>query len=250
MRVKLLSMTPNAKELIFASARQCYADGWTGDMWQENVDGSVSVIDLEKKEPSTEKEIDNLLRHLHTSGHTSVFEHVKFTFAVDGVSRALSHQLVRHRLASYSQQSQRYVSNAGDFNIEDYVVPPSIEKNNEAYGEYLTTLAEIQKSYNKLKSLNIPSEDARYVMPNGVTTRIVMTMNCVSLAHFLSLRLCTAAQWEIRNLAKEILKICRERLPCVFNKVDSRCEMLGYCPEAKNRCCGRKKVKSEALKLE
>jgi thymidylate synthase (FAD) len=258
MRVKLLSMTPNAKELIFASARQCYADGWTGDMWQEDETGLVTVMDLEKNEPSTDKEMDNLLKHLHTSGHTSVFEHVKFTFAVDGISRALSHQLVRHRIASYSQQSQRYVSNAGEFMLSDYVFPPSIVDNEKNEGNadakalniYVNILEEIQKAYNQLKALGIPSEDARYVMPNGVTTRIVITMNCVSLTHFLSLRLCTAAQWEIRNLAKEMLRICRLKLPCVFNKVDSRCEMLGYCPEAKSRCCGRKKVKAEALKSE
>lgn len=248
MKVQLLDWTKNGRELTFAAGRQCYADGWVGNWWEfDNDDNNAWVIDPDKNEAFSIAEMEGLLNHLRSAGHTSVLEHAKFTFAIDGVSRALTHQLVRHRIASYSQQSQRYVSNEGKFDLDLFVIPPSVQKSDEAFSIYLATLENIQQAYNELKRLGIPSEDARFLMPNASITRIVVTMNCVSLLHFLGLRCCTAAQWEIRNLANEMLKLAKEKLPVIFEKAGSRCVSLGYCPEDKKRCCGKYPTRLEVL---
>jgi thymidylate synthase (FAD) len=246
MELRLLSVTPNAKELIFAAGRQCYTDGWIGDAWEEDSFGVV-VRDLKDGHACSEKEITRLVTYLKESGHTSVLEHAKFTFAIDGVSRALTHQLVRHRLASYSQQSQRYVNLAVEFNIDDFVVPPKISKNSEAYLLYTQLMRDIQSTYNILVDGGIEPEDARYVLPNAAKTRIVLTMNCVALLHFFGLRCCTLAQWEIRDLANKMLAVCKEQLPCVFNETGSRCISLGYCPENYKRSCGKYPTKAQVI---
>lgn len=246
-KIKLLSMTPNAKELIFAGARQCYTNGWIGDAWQEVTNGLVQVEDLNNHHICTDKEIDNLVSYLKESGHTSVLEHVKFTFAVDNVSRALTHQLVRHRLASYSQQSQRYVNLKTEFSIDNYVTPPKIKNDKTAYNEYENILFGIQKAYNKLIDLGIEPEDARFVLPNAAKTRIVVTMNCVALLHFFDLRSCSLAQWEIKDLSDKMLSICKDKLPVVFKEAGSRCISLGYCPESSKRSCGKYPIKSKVI---
>lgn len=248
MEVKLLSTTDNAKELIFAAGRQCYTQGWIGNAWQEVEDSKVQIVDLNDRHICTEKEIYSLVAYLKESGHTSVLEHVKFTFAVDGVSRALTHQLVRHRLASYSQQSQRYVDFKFEFSIHAFVTPPKIENKDLAYAKYVNVLRNIQDTYNDLLSLGVDPEDARYVLPNASKTRVVITMNCVALLHFFGLRSCALAQWEIRDLSDTMLRICKAELPCVFESVGSRCLSLGYCPESKKRSCGKYKTKKEALR--
>lgn len=248
MEVKLLSSTPNAKELIFVAARQCYADDWVGNYWCE--DGKYVTIDKndDSNDIYSDEEMNKLIKHVLNSGHTSVLEHVKFTFAIDGVSRALTHQLVRHRMASYSQQSQRYVSMDGKFDIDNFVIPPSIEKNQTAKLKYIATLMKLQDTYNTLKDMDIPSEDARMVMPNVSKSRIVVTMNCVSLLHFFGLRSCTLAQWEIKKLSDKMIKICKEKLPVVFENSGSKCISLGYCPESKSRCCRKYPVKEDVLR--
>ena len=247
VKIKLLSMTQNAKELIFAAARQCYTDGWIGDAWKEREGNKVQVIDLNDQHICTDKEINNLVSYLKESGHTSVLEHVKFTFAIDNVSRVLTHQLVRHRLASYSQQSQRYVKLQTDFSIDNYVIPPKIKKNKLAYSKYEVILSDIQKSYNELVDLGIEPEDARFVLPNAAKTRIVVTMNCVALLHFFDLRSCSLAQWEIRNLSDEMLGVCKDKLPVVFKNAGSRCISLGYCPESFKRSCGKYPIKAKII---
>lgn len=247
MKVKLLDWTDNGRELTFAAGRQCYAEGFVGDWWSMDEELTARVNNPETDEWFEAEEMEGLLNHLRSAGHTSVLEHAKFTFAIDGVSRALTHQLVRHRIASYSQQSQRYVSNQGTFDMSAFVIPPSIAKNDEAFNVYSHILTDTQIAYNELKKLGIPSEDARYVLPNAAVTRIVVTMNCVSLLHFLGLRCCTAAQWEIRDLANNMLSLAKEKLPVVFKEAGSRCVSLGYCPEDKSRCCGRYPTKVEIL---
>ena len=247
MKIKLLSMTPNAKELIFTAARQCYSDGWVGDAWQECGADKVQIVDLNDHHICTDKEIDNLVKYLKESGHTSVLEHVKFTFAIDEISRACSHQLVRHRIASYSQASQRYVNLISDFSTDNYVTPPKIKKNKVAYGKYEGILSDIQNAYNELVDLGIEAEDARFVLPNATKTRIVVTMNCVALLHFFSLRSCSLAQWEIRDLSDKMLKICKNKLPVVFENAGSRCVSLGYCPESSKRSCGKYPIKSKII---
>lgn len=247
IRVKLLDVTANAEKLLFAAGRQCYSEGWVGDSWQESEDGHISIIDNKDGHVCTDKEIAGLINHLYESGHTSVLEHVKFTFAIDGVSRAESHQHVRHRMASYSQQSQRYVANTGKFRSDNFVTPPSILRNVEASMVYTDTLKYIQDAYNKLKELGIKSEDARYLMPNAAITRFVTSKNCVSLLHFFGLRCCTLAQWEIRNLSNQMLALCKETLPIVFENAGPKCVAAGYCSENKARSCGKYPTKGEVL---
>lgn len=247
IRVKLLDVAVNAEKLLYAAGRQCYADGWVGDSWQEDEEGYVSIVDNTDGHVCTDKEVEGLIGHLTRSGHTSVLEHVKFTFAIDGISRSETHQHVRHRIASYSQQSQRYVANGGEFDLANYVVPPSIQKNPEAMAIYVKALKAMQEAYNHLKIYDIKSEDARYLMPNAAVTRIVTSMNCVSLMHFFSLRCCTLAQWEIRDVANKMLTICKEELPVVFKNAGPRCVMAGYCSEDKKRSCGKYPTKTEVL---
>ena len=248
MKVKLLSSTPNATELIYASARQCYSDGWIGCAWVE----SGPYVTIDKDDDSndiySEEEMNKLIKHVLDSGHLSVLEHVKFTFSIEGLSRAATHQLVRSRVGvTFSQQSQRYVDMSGEFDLDNFVIPSSIEKNQTAKLKYIATLIKLQDTYNTLKELGIPSEDARFVLPNGVKSNIVMTMNCAALLNFFGQRSCTLAQWEIRKLSDKILKICKEKLPVVFENAGSKCIPLGYCPESKSRCCRKYPVKEDVL---
>ncbi|RKQ63721.1 thymidylate synthase (FAD) [Thermovibrio guaymasensis] len=162
--------------------------------------------------------------------------HSWFTFLVDGISRACSHQLVRHRPASYSQQSQRYVA----MRKFPYVEPESVkgvkvEVNNEEVS-FKDLMELIGKFYEKLVEKGVPKEDARFVLPNACTTRIVFTMNGEELVHFLRLRTCSRAQWEIREMAIEILRILRNNFPNLFNNVGPNCYYLGYCTEGKKSC--------------
>ncbi len=150
-------------------------------------------------------------------GHESVIEHVVFTFRVEGVSRACTHQLVRHRIASYSQRSQRYVDE-GEF---DYVIPPSIQQSEEARKAFEKTMDLLIGEYEKLRDMGVPKEDARFVLPNACTTTIVVTMNARSLRKFLRVRLERHAQWEIRQLAQEMFDLVNEVAPPLFEDFQS-----------------------------
>jgi len=167
-----------------------------------------------------------------------LLRHASFTFLVDGISRACSHQLVRHRPASYSQQSQRYVA-MKDF---PYVEPESVKGVKvEVDGkemEFKEVMELVGKFYEGLVEKGVPKEDARFVLPNACTTRIVFTMNGEELVHFLRLRTCSRAQWEIRKMAIEMLKILRKRFPGLFENTGPNCYYLGYCTEGK-KTCGR-----------
>jgi thymidylate synthase (FAD) len=165
-------------------------------------------------------------------GHTSVVEHTCFTFAISGVSRSLTHQLVRHRIASYSQQSQRYVN----LSNPQYVVPPTIAGNSEMSAEYRATMELIWRQYNALLQLGIPAEDARYVLPNATCTNILVTMNARELLHFFELRCCLHAQWEIRELADAMLDEVKQVAPTIFAHAGASCEARGVCPEKKTDC--------------
>jgi thymidylate synthase (FAD) len=230
-RVELLAGTPHAEALIYAAFRQCYHAGFVGDMWPRLLRGEIEAAE----------QADFISRTLR-SGHVSPIEHVSFTFAVEGVSRALTHQLVRHRLASFSQQSQRYVD-GGSFN---YVLPPAIERHAGGRAEFERCMLELQGCYRKLKGLletagqgSKAAEDARFVLPQAAETRIVFSMNCRSLLNFFEQRCCQRAQWEIRRLAGACLRLCREALPAVFSRAGAACERLGYCPEGAKFTCGR-----------
>lgn len=231
LRVELLAMTPDALPLIYAAFRQCYHAGFVGDMWPSLLSGEISQ---EKQAEFVESVLE--------SGHDSPVEHVSFTFAVEGISRACSHQLVRHRIASYSQQSQRYV----DESDMDYILPPSIARIPEARERFESLMGEISGAYRELKDLltehgrgKSANEDARFVLPQAAETKIVVTMNCRSLLHFFTLRCCTRAQWEIRDLAERMLAICQEQLPALFRNAGASCERLGFCPESARFTCGK-----------
>lgn len=211
MKVRLLAYTQNADAICAAAGKSCYSDKPSADL----LDGA----DPEK-----------VLGKIVGMGHHSVIEHASFTFSVEGVSRSLTHQLVRHRVASFSQQSQRYVS----LSEPTFVTPPKVAENEETLRVYNDTMRTIWEAYNKLAE-TIPAEDARYVLPNGCTTNITITMNARELIHFFSLRCCNRAQWEIREMADEMLRLCREVSPTIFSKAGPPC-VRGPCPEGKLSC--------------
>lgn len=230
MNVKLLERTADAAELIYAACRQCYSALYAGDIFDK----------ARSEDPA---KVRDFIAKVVSSGHESPLEHVKFTFAVEGVSRALTHQLVRHRVASYSQQSQRYVKES-DF---DYVVPPAFEKDGDLKARFTEIMGDIRAGYNDileiLKKNGVEGEranqDARFVLPQAAETKIVITMNARELKHFFHHRCCARAQWEIRGLAEKMLKICVRELPEVFSGSGAKCEELGYCPEGQKLSCGR-----------
>ena len=175
------------------------------------------------------------------SGHESILEHVAYTFEIKGVSRTLTHQLVRHRIASYSQQSQRYV----DMSEAAYIIPESIDKcltlatpdGCPLNIEYVNAIRKCEEVYRKLVNAGINPEDARYVLPNACTTNIIVTMNARSLLNLFRDRTCERAQWEIRELANRMLKICKEVSPTIFENAGPSCVRDGFCREQKS--CGR-----------
>ncbi len=175
-----------------------------------------------------EEKLKNVLRTVIDMGHTSVVEHAYFTFEISGVSRALTHQLVRHRIASYSQQSQRYVKQE-----MNYVIPPSVRKK---YGEkYEEMIREIWNFYNEMKE-ELPIEDARYILPNATCSSLIVSMNARSLLNFFELRCCLHAQWEIRKLAWKMLKLVRQVAPTIFAKAGPPCKTRHECPMGKKSC--------------
>jgi thymidylate synthase (FAD) len=178
------------------------------------------------------KEQSAVLEQVLKLGHTSVIEHASFTFAISDVSRSLTHQLVRHRIASFSQQSQRYVN----LNEPNYVIPPSIGKSTKTKKAYEETMGVIWAHYNKLLELKIPAEDARYVLPNGTCTNIMVTMNARSLLNFFELRCCLHAQWEIRALANKMLQEVKKVAPIIFKNTGPSCKTKQICPEKKKNC--------------
>lgn len=187
-----------------------------------------------------------IMNHCYNSGHHSVLEFADFTFNIKGVSRALTHQLVRHRLNSYAQRSQRYCKETGF----EFVTPPSIASNEEASKIYLDTMEYITKTYSKLLELKIPAEDARMVLPNACCSEICVKMNLRNLIHFCNERLCSCAQWEIRNMAKlmvkEVLKVAPELKPFLVPKCEAHAPYC-FCTETKKRSCGRHPLISEVF---
>ena len=206
-----MAYTQNAEAICAAAGKSCYSER-----------SSMELVDA----PNPGKVLGKIVG----MGHHSVIEHAVFTFSIEGVSRSLTHQLVRHRVASFSQQSQRYVS----MDKPTYVIPKTVEADPELKKEFERTMSEIWASYNRLVE-KIPPEDARYVLPNACTTNITITMNARELIHFFSLRCCNRAQWEIREMADRMLEICREQSPVIFREAGPPC-IRGPCPEGKKSC--------------
>ena len=217
MKVSLISHTEQPEKVIAAAAKLCYS---------KQADISTLLHDL------TEDKVDAFVQKLEGLGHASPFEHCAFTFAIEGVSRALLAQITRHRVgASFSVRSQRYCSE-DDF---QYVIPESIKRHEKHCIRYKALMADIQNFYNKLVELGVPKEDARMVLPNACHTRMIVTMNVRELWHFFNLRCCTRAQSEIRELANTMLKLCREASPLLFEHAGASC-VKGYCPEGAMSC--------------
>lgn len=216
MKVKLMCHTPEPERTVAMAARLCYSP--------------IGAEQLAEK--MTEQQIAKLVEKIVDMGHYSTLEHVSFTFAIEGVSRVLTHQLVRHRIASYSQQSQRYVKEH-DF---DYIVPPSIAARTEAREKFDSLMNTIQQAYNELVELGVHQEDARYVLANAAETKIAVTMNARSLLHFFELRCCTRAQWEIRALAEAMLQQVQAVAPLLFAKAGPTCVTQGLCNEGELTC--------------
>ncbi len=245
LMVKLLEHTPNPEKVIAAAAKLCYS--------AVGVDGIMEKMDEEK----TLKFLDMLMSY----GHESPIEHVSFTFAIEGVSRSLTHQLVRHRLASYSQQSQRYVR----LEQFEYIIPPDIEANEAAKAIFVEAMKDMQRAYNNIAGLlkqkyldegmsepvseKKAIEDARYVFPNACETKIIVTMNARELMHFFNHRCCNRAQWEIRAMADEMLRIAKETAPVLFRYCGPSC-VRGVCPEGKMSCGKIKEVREKYLNIQ
>lgn len=169
------------------------------------------------------------------SGHESVIEHISFTFEIMGISRVTLAQLTRHRMASFSVESQRYVMQEE----REAVVPVSISQNEGAAKVYETACKEAQAAYERMIEMGIPREDARYILPEGMQTHVVLTMNARELRHFFALRCCKKAQWEIREMAEKMLKICKKQCPPLFANAGAPCKR-GKCPETRP-CKGAEK---------
>lgn len=216
IKVKLLEHTPHPERVVAMAARLCYSASGAEEL----------------AEKMTDEQVEKLVEKIIKMGHASTMEHVTFTFGIEGISRVLTHQLVRHRLASYSQQSQRYVAEH-DF---EYILPPSIEERPEAKARIEALMEDIQKAYNELADMGIPKEDARYVLANATETKIVVTMNARSLMHFFNLRCCNRAQWEIRELAYKMLEQAKAVAPLLFRNGGASCVATGHCPEGAMTC--------------
>ncbi|KXA92148.1 hypothetical protein AKJ65_07985 [candidate division MSBL1 archaeon SCGC-AAA259E19] len=186
----------------------------------------------EVREEKSDEKLKNILRKTVERGHTSVVEHASFTFSVEGISRACSHQLVRHRIASYSQQSQRYVRP----DEERYVIPPSVKRDSSALEKYKSAMKEAWEAYKGLIEEGVSREDSRFVLPNATETNIVVTMNARSLLNFFELRTCMHAQWEIRAVANRMLKEVKEVAPTIFEDAGPPCKRRGVCPEDDSDC--------------
>lgn len=220
IKVKLLSYTTNPVDAIEEAASTCYDSSPTGG---------------------------KIMNHCYKSGHHSVLEFADFTFKISGVSRALTHQLVRHRLASYAQRSQRYCKETGF----EFVTPPSIENNAGAAALYNETMEYLTGAYAALLAMDIPGEDARMVLPNACCSEICVKMNLRTLINFCNERLCSCAQWEIRRMAKKMVNEVLEVAPDLKQFLVPKCEKnfpYCFCTETKKRTCGKHPIISDCVK--
>ena len=226
MKVSLLQYTPEPERTVALAARLCYS--------------SASIGELNEKFSTAD--ITDFLAKIMSLGHQSVLEHASFTFGIEGISRACSHQLVRHRLASYSQQSQRYVTLKGEeFPL---VLPATISSSPRREEIFSGAVKAAARAYRELVDDGVPAEDARFVLPNAAETKIIVTMNARELLHFFELRCCERAQWEIRAMAIEMLRIVKPAAPVIFSSAGPGC-LVGPCPEGAMTCGMVKEVRKK-----
>lgn len=235
MKVTMINAPLEPQRLIWTAARTCYSEQFPEDIWDE---AEMILFDpCEDIYYPTRTDYEKLLNHLFKSGHHSVFEHLSFTFAVSGITRQTTHQLVRHRIASFSQQSMRYVNmKNAKFDVPEYHIHEYIfgDANTQSYRS--TTLSSLQATvYDSLIGRGEKPEDARRVLPIGTKTNIVFTMNLRSLMNFLGERRCILAQGEIRKLATKVMFIMKEYDETLARMLMIKCQKLGYCPEERNK---------------
>ncbi len=239
MKVELIAYTPDADKIVAAAAKLCYA--------KSDIDTLLDKLTPDK--------VEGFLDMLSEIGHESPVEHASFTFGIEGVSRALLAQITRHRIASFSVQSQRYV----DKSNFSYITPPEIADIPEALEEFEKAMEEDARHYETLKAILVKkhkadlvaqgksdaeaqkaaekkaNEDARFVLPNACDTRMIITMNVRSLCNFFKLRCCARAQWEIREVAVEMLRLCKSVAPILFANAGPAC-VSGKCAEGQMTC--------------
>lgn len=249
MKVELIASTNDPEKVVAAAAKLCYSKKDAANL-MENL---------------TMESVEKFIEKLASMGHESPFEHVSFTFSISGVSRALLAQITRHRIASYSVRSQRYV-NESEF---EYITPTSIANNPVANMRYIETMNMIRDAYNDIAELlyndfisaeeekgsnsktdwmKVAQEDARYVLPNAAETKMVITMNARSLFNFFELRCCNRAQKEIRDVAYEMLKICYNIAPNIFKYAGPSC-YHGTCKEGGMSCGKAKQTKEKGNRI-
>ena len=237
LKVILIHHTPHPEEVVAMASRLCY---------------SPSNIESLRKRIKTKDQKD-FVEKLMKMGHMSPIEHASFTFVIEGISRVCSHQLVRHRLASYSQQSQRYISEEKGF---EYIIPPTIKADRELKKYFKNFMVQAQRAYDEIvKRLHergirgeLANQDARFVLPNAVETKIMVTMNARELLHFFRMRCCNRSQWEIRQVAEEMLKTCKKVAPKIFERGGPAC-LSGPCPEGEYSCGKLKGVREKYRRM-
>lgn len=225
VRVTLLSCTPDPEGVVARAAKLCYSPLGIADLTREQDAGGRA----------------KLLAKVISLGHHSVLEHASFTFGIEGVSRVMTHQLVRHRIASFSQQSQRYVEFKAGLPV---VTPESVERNPAMREKFASHCVKAQELYREMIDAGVPAEDARYALPSAAETRIIVTMNARELRHFFTLRCCERAQWEIRRAAELMLDLAQKSAPGLFTGAGPSC-LAGPCPEGKLTCGKIKDVREK-----
>ena len=227
--VHLISKPENMLKTVYTACRTCYS-----------ADFPINIYDS----TDDEEKMLKLIKKVIGSGHYSTIEHIQVSFAISNVSRACTHQLVRHRHMSFSQKSQRYVKEKGQF---DFIIPPTIARDKELTEKYENFMASVSEFYLELTEAGIPAEDARFVLPNAAASSMVASLNLRELIHLANIRLCTRAQYEIRMLVKKMCDELTKDEEWLKEYLVPKCEHLGYCDE--DKCCGRKTPKSQIIKV-
>ncbi|MBQ6585742.1 MAG: FAD-dependent thymidylate synthase [Coriobacteriales bacterium] len=216
MDVRLLYHTQDPERAVATAARLCYAPVGAAEL--------METLDEERAR--------KVLSVIMKGGHFSCLEHASYTFAIEGVSRSLTHQLVRHRLASFNQQSQRYVA----FKAEpEFIIPETVSSDPDRLAVFNEATAHAFEAFKKLMEAGVPAEDARSLLPNATETKIVVTMNARELLHFFEVRCCRRAQWEIKELADRMLELVKPTAPYIFLDAGPACRR-GPCKEGKMTC--------------
>ena len=223
--VNLISKPENMLKTVYTACRTCYSADYPINIYN-GADDEAKML--------------KLIERVISSGHYSTIEHIQVTFASSNVSRACTHQLVRHRHMSFSQKSQRYVKEKGQF---DYIIPPTIERDENLKSKFVDFMNKISEQYQEFVEAGIPAEDARFVLPNAAASSLVASLNLREMIHLANLRLCTRAQYEIRTMVKMMCDALVAEEPWLKPYLVPKCERLGFCDEDKS--CGRVKTREQ-----